>query len=119
MDRHPRVIKSHRSDPTNQRNKNMLAVISHIKLQTMSNSKKRIWRRRPGSSRLSFMSNSSMDTKTVSTSVDSIYSSLGRKCSIAKTTVFHDNIKSFCDVIFHFKKIQIINSIHQISARFH
>uniref|UniRef100_A0A8W8K9B7 Transient receptor ion channel domain-containing protein n=1 Tax=Magallana gigas TaxID=29159 RepID=A0A8W8K9B7_MAGGI len=64
MDRHPRVIKSHRSDPTNQRNKNMLAVISHIKLQTMSNSKKRIWRRRPGSSRLSFMSNSSMDTKT-------------------------------------------------------
>lgn len=37
---------------------NKLHVVSNIKLQTMSGSKRRMWKRRGGSTRISIMSNS-------------------------------------------------------------
>lgn len=50
---------------------NLFSVISMIKLQNMTSTKGRFWRRRAGSSRMSLISNQSADSRTVSK--DSIY----------------------------------------------
>ena len=43
-----------------------LQVVSNIKLQTMSGSKRRMWRRRGGSNRISFISSASLEQNHVS-----------------------------------------------------
>ena len=46
---------------------NMLGVISSVKLQTMPSTKRRQWRRRPGSNRVSFMSTTSGEVVSIHT----------------------------------------------------
>ncbi|KAH3776729.1 hypothetical protein DPMN_178162 [Dreissena polymorpha] len=46
---------------------NVFSVLSMIKLQNMSSTKGKFWRRRTGSSRMSLVSNHSQGSETVST----------------------------------------------------